>query len=125
MMFKKIEYELTVAMLNTVKVMIWVENDKLHYSKEILYRPGNTEKDVISPVSVEEFTKKIEALRIDTWKKNYQPQGYVVLDGESWEVQYEDTDGKKSKSSGDNAYPANWESFQELLTSVAGDVSID
>lgn len=124
-MFKKIEYELTVAMLNTVKVMIWVENDKLHYSKEILYRSGNTDKDVISPVSVEEFTKKIEALRIDTWKKNYQPQGYVVLDGESWKVQYEDTDGKKSKSSGDNAYPPNWAEFQALLTFVASNVCID
>ena len=124
-MFKKIEYELTVAMLNTVKVMIWVENDKLHYSKEILYRSGNTDKDVISPVSVEEFTKKIEALRIDTWKKNYQPQGYVVLDGESWKVQYEDTDGKKSKSAGDNAYPPNWAEFQALLTFVAGNVCID
>lgn len=123
-MFKKLKYELSLAIFNSVKVQIWDEDRKLHYSKNVL-KPGESVKDAVSPISVEEFSKKIEAMHIDTWKKDYQPQGYVVMDGESWEVQYEDSDGNKSRSSGDNAYPPNWKSFQKLLASVAGNIDPD
>lgn len=124
-MFKRVDYELSVAMFNTIRVQIWVEDDKLHYSKNVLKRPSEKVKDEISSVSVEEFSKKIEVLRIGTWKKSYQPQEYAVMDGESWTVKYEDIDGIKAKSSGDNAYPSNWKAFQKLLSGVVGNIDID
>ena len=84
-MFKRIKYELG-AMFGKVKVEIWVEDGELHYSKDVLTRPDEAANDEISTVSVEEFSKKMEALRVSNWKKNYWPQGYEVLDGEFWDV---------------------------------------
>ncbi len=124
-MFKSVKYSISVELVEFVEVKIWVKDDGLHYSKSSSRRRGDNVKDAISPVSVEEFTNKIESLRIPNWKRNYKPIGYVVLDGESWDVKYEDTDCKACKSSGINAYPANWESFLRVLSEVVGNVNID
>ncbi len=83
-MFKKVKYELS-AMFGMVKVEIWEEDEKLHYSKDALTRPEEEANDEISNVSAKDFSKKMEAPRINNWKKNYRPQGYVVLDGVFWE----------------------------------------
>ena len=123
-MFKRVKYELS-SMLGVVKVEIWVEEGKLHYSKETLTRPEEEVNNEISNVSAEAFSKKVEALRINNWKKEYQPQGYDVLDGVFWEVEYEEADGKKVKCSGENAFPSNWKAFKMLLSNVAGNVNID
>ena len=124
-MFKRIKYELSSAMINFVNVEIWVKGGKLHYSKIATGRPDEYTDDTVSTVSAEDFAKKLEALHIGSWKKDYQPQGYIVMDGVSWTVEYEDTDGKKVKSSGDNAYPSNWSAFRKLLATVAGNVKLD
>ena len=42
------------------------------------------------------------------WKKNYKPEGYVVLDGESWILEIELADGRRRTWRGNNEYPAYW-----------------
>ena len=42
------------------------------------------------------------------WKKNYKPEDYVVLDGESWVLEIELADGRRRTWRGNNEYPAYW-----------------
>lgn len=123
-MFESVKYEIS-ANFEFVEVKIWIQDGELHYSKTAMTRLDENVKDAVSPISVEEFSRKIESLRIPNWKKNYEPVGYAVLDGESWGVKYEDSDHKVSKASGINAYPANWKKFLSVLSEVAGNVNID
>ena len=124
-MFKSVKYHVSAGLIGYVEVKIWVQDDKIHYSKSSLKIGDENVKDAISPVSVETFSKKIESIRIPSWGKNYEPVGYIVLDGESWDVKYEDSDNCISKSSGSDAYPANWKRFLSILSEVAGNVGID
>ncbi len=109
--------------LGFANVKIWVQDEQLHYSKEGK-RPDEYVTDEISPMPAEEFSQRIENLDIREWKNHYEPIGFVVMDGESWMVTYEDSDYKKFSSSGDNAYPVCWNKFIKLLSEVAGDISI-
>ena len=124
-MLKKLVYELEVAILDFVRVEIWVEDNNLLFSKKTLTNPLENIDNEISTVSAEVFSNKVDALHLSNWKKHYEPQGYVVMDGESWTVEYENMDGTKIKRSGDNAYPSNWKAFQKLLSDVAGNVNLD
>ena len=120
-MFDNIKYEQNGEMMTGhVKVEIWVEEGALHYSKENGY--GNEPiQDAVSDVSVEEFSKQMEALKIEGWKKSYTPVGVLVMDGSTWSVRYETEDDKPVKVSGENAYPVNWKKFIKTLKTVVGD----
>lgn len=123
-MFESVKYEIS-ANYTFVEVKIWVRDGELHYSKTAMGRPDECRKDAISSISVEDFSRKIESIRIPEWKKNYEPVGFFVMDGESWDVKYKDSDYKESKASGINAYPTNWKKFLKVLSEVAGNVNID
>lgn len=119
-MFERINLEIT-TFLGFSKVKIWMDDGKLHYSKEQIGNGAVEIKDEISTMSVDDFSQKLEAIDIPGWKKDYQPEGMIVLDGTSWTVKYETVYDKPIKRSGDNAYPRNWKSFIRLLQSVVGD----
>lgn len=119
-MFERINLEIT-TFLGFSKVVVWTKDGELHFSKEQIGNGVEDVKDEISTVSVEDFSRKIEAIDIPKWKKDYQPSGMVVFDGTSWSVKYETVDDKPIKRGGDNAYPRNWKSFLRLLQSVVGD----
>ena len=123
-MFKSLSYE-TFSFFGTTSMKLWAIENELHYSKNVMTRPDETVEDAVSSLTVETFEKKLEGLRITEWKKSYELRDLMVLDGESWTVVYEDTEHKKMKFSGGNAYPANWRKFLNLLEDVVGDVSAD
>ncbi len=122
-MFKSLSYSI-FAYLGTVDVKLWAKDNELHYSKDVMTRPDLKVKDGVSTMTLEAFEKKLQALKITEWKKSYEPQGVMFLDGESWTVVYEDTEHKKLKASGENAYPANWKRFLKLLRDVVGDFEL-
>ncbi len=118
-MFKRISLEIRYARSYSVEAAIWEEDGILHYSNKTRFGFKWIE-DEISDENVSEFDKKLYKIGIDKWEKVYTPKGYDVLDGESWTVTYEDSDGKKIMVIGENAYPSNWKTFRYIIESVAG-----
>ena len=119
-MFKSICLEMN-ANFEFVTVKVWEKENELHYSKDILADPEESVKDKVSSMTVEEFAKKLDALKVTEWKKSYEPYNEVFMDGVTWEVKYEDSERKKLRVSGENAYPANWKGFIRLLKNIVGD----
>lgn len=67
-----------------------------------------TRKDVkLTAQEATEVWKKIGVLRIDQWRKRYEPQdlGVEAFDGTSW-LTYLRYEGRESHSSGFNVFPA-------------------
>lgn len=66
----------------------------------------------------QEFLNKIRLLHMGEWRKRYSTDrfGYVICDGTQWDVLIEYRNGHKPmKFYGDNSYPYNFSSFQELF----------
>lgn len=62
------------------------------------------------------FRKKIKSFKIDKWKERYELlPNKIVEDGEQWEVELAFEDGKILKSSGNNAYPKNWNEVEKMV----------
>jgi len=57
------------------------------------------------------WLKKLDALKIFEWEKNYLSD---ILDGEQWELTFKDGE-KIYRGSGSNAYPDVWENFLDWL----------
>ena len=119
-MFESISLEI-MAFMGGSDIKVWVEDGELHYSKEAMGGSAGNTKDSVSTMTVDEFSKKLDAIGITKWKKSYEPEGLLVMDGVSWTVVYEDADYKKHKSSGDNEFPPNWKKFLKLLKETVGD----
>ena len=104
-------------------ICIRAKDNELHYSKESM-RLEVLANDEVSPVSVKEFSKRIDALHIPEWKETYTPEGYDVFDGESWTVTYMDSNSKTIVRCGENAYPPNWKKFLKALRDAVGNIRI-
>ena len=124
-MFEYLQFSNIVFFGTSVDVKIWLEDDKVHYTKR-LWKPGYNNESDVSSMSVEEVSEKIENLRINKWHKRYQHEDRFICDGEEWFVKYKDSSRKRTKViEGDNAYPENWKEFLIVLTEVVGDVSVE
>ena len=74
-------------------------------------------------MSREDFFHQFSELHIGEWRKNYNLRrfGYDVLDGEQWSLELYFSNGHKPvKIYGDNAYPYNFDSLQDLIYNSAG-----
>lgn len=53
------------------------------YKSEVSAKKGwEAWEDIISPMTVEEFSKRVDVLGIRDWKEHYEPVDVMVLDGE-------------------------------------------
>lgn len=118
-MFKSVSINL-LCYMGDANVRVWVEGDELHYSKDVMRLPFDNTKDSVSRMSADEFTKRIEALKILQWKECYTPRNIYIMDGESWGLDYEDSKKEKHSSGGENAYPRKWIPFLDLITEAVG-----
>ena len=63
-----------------------------------------------------EWMRQWEALGIDTWEERYEPiPGTRIIDGELWTILYKTGDGGEGVSSGNTAYPQEWDDLGLLL----------
>lgn len=125
-MFERIKYSYSAG-FSHVSVEVWIKDNEIHYSKIIAGKPEEYTQDSVSAVTVDDFSKMIEMVHIADWKKKYKynSDGIVILDGESWDVVYKGFDCDKIKSSGDNAFPANWSMLKKVLTKTVGNIELD
>ena len=139
-MFNRLELCFRASrLIDSVDIVIWVEEGALHYSKKmmgdsLMEKMRSTDfiglddyyvEDRISEVSEDVFGKKIDSLNIAGWKKHYKETGpYITDDGYDWSLIYETADGKTIKTSGANAYPKEWNRLIRYIRSVVGNTGI-
>lgn len=49
------------------------------------------------------------------WKKHFEPDNFIVMDGESWNLEIKLTGNRVRRYHGDNAYPPYWKELQRLF----------
>ncbi len=107
-----------------LEIEIWVKEGKLYYNKssfEISLDHDNYVQNAESPVLIEEFEKKLNALKIEDWPEtSLPPEDVVYCDGSDWEVKVKNEGQKEVVKRGENAYPANWNKFINLLSLTVG-----
>ena len=102
----------------TYTVRLEEEHLRLWVSHSDIPVPSNLDIEQDYPMTKEEFLDGLKDLHIGEWRRNYNLKrfGYVVMDGTQWELEIEFNNGKKPvRVYGDNAYPYNFNKFQELL----------
>jgi len=98
--------------------MLGADYLQMDVDHSLILKPTNfyIEKDY--PCGKDEFIEGLRELHIGEWRKHYDLRrfGCMVLDGTQWELEIYYSNGHKPvKISGDNAYPYNFDRFQELL----------
>ena len=122
-MFESLSLEI-VAYIGFAKVKAWAVNNELHYSKDLMLDPSGCTDDSVSEMSPDEFLRRLDLLNISDWKKSYKPIKQMYIDGVFWNVTYDDSDHKKMKYKGENAYPGNWDEFLKLMKDAVGDFKL-
>lgn len=97
-----------------------LDEKQLHLDVEhsLILKPTNFCIEPDYPCSKEDFLDGLRELHIGEWRSKYDLRrfGCMVLDGTQWELEiYFSNDHKPVKIYGDNAYPYNFDRFQELL----------
>jgi len=101
-------------------------NEKIHKYVEhsLAFQPAPPPNyDGNYAMSREEFFDELSELHIEEWRKDYNLRrfGYAVCDGEQWSLELYFSNGHKPvKIYGDNAYPYNFNRFQDLIFNCAG-----
>ena len=107
------------------EIRIEVDGDKLRYRLEdnSLYVPGLPESRNRSGVYTGDaaaFIRSLESFDIPNWKDEYF---IPACDGYSWELRYKEVGKRCRKITGFNDGPDSYDSFVDLLFSVAEEVS--
>lgn len=97
-----------------------IDDEHLYLDVEhsLILKPSNFNIEPDYPCSKEEFLDGLRELHIGEWRSKYDLRrfGCMVLDGTQWELEIYFSNGHKAlKIYGDNAYPYNFDRFQELL----------
>ena len=90
----------------------------LDVEHSLILKPTNIYIEPDYPCSKEAFLDGLRELHIGEWRSKYDLRrfGCMVFDGTQWELEiYFSSDHKPVKICGDNAYPYNFDKFQELL----------
>lgn len=103
------------------------EHLRMDVEHSLILKPTNFYIEPDYPCSKDEFLDGLRELHIGEWRSRYDLSrfGCAVLDGTQWELEIHYSNGRKPiKIYGDNAYPYNFDQFQELLR-VESDIEED
>ena len=82
------------------------------------YKEPDPVESVEEPLDREDFLDSLRDIHIGEWRTNYDTDrfGILTLDGTSWDLTIEFSDGHKPvKCGGNNAYPYNFKKLTELF----------
>ena len=82
------------------------------------YKEPDPVESFEEPIDREEFLDSLRDIHIGEWRRSYDTErfGYLTLDGTSWDLTIEFSDGHKPvKCGGNNAYPYNFKKLTELF----------
>ena len=82
-----------------------------------LTRKGICESDPVPFTSemAERLASLLEGCGITSWEREYEPVGYVVHDGDFWELRVVLEDGTVIESEGSNAWPDEYDRLEKGL----------
>ena len=83
--------------------------------------PFDKEGSSKQPFDREEFLNTVQEMHMGEWRETYDPgrYGIIILDGESWEIEIEYSNGARAERfEGYAAYPYNFELVQSLIELV-------
>lgn len=100
------------------EVEVVLENGVLELHRG--WEPGPESTVPMTPEVAERLTQLFGDCGISSWKRHYKPEGYMVKDGEGWDLALELDDGSVFKSEGSNAWPENFEKLEEGLVGLFG-----
>ena len=107
-MFKKLSFDYNVYLLIDDNFSVEIEADdhwQITVRSEMLDHLYSLEQKLDIGRS-REIIHKIEDLCLDTWQDEYNPEGFIVCDGYTWELEYEDSEKDEViKKRGNNAFP--------------------
>ncbi len=72
----------------------------------------------LSSKKMSDFVQVLDKIKIIEWKKDYPNPG--IMDGTNWGIEIKFDNNKKLISSGDNAFPAQWETFCKSIQKLLG-----
>ncbi len=102
----------------TYTIDLTSEQLRMDLEHSFILKPSNFFIEPDYPMSKEEFLDKLCELHIGEWRRCYTTKrfGYEVLDGTHWDLEIHFSNKNKPfKVYGDNAYPYNFNEFQELF----------
>ena len=83
----------------------------------VFHNTPNTEVSFDEETSAK-WLAELDNLRTDKWKPRYRPQDIFVMDGCSWRLDINYRDGMIRHTEGENAFPDNWDSFEDLMSQI-------
>ena len=69
----------------------------------------------MAPALESKLTQLFAACGVSNWKRHYEPEGYVVLDGEGWDLKLTFKDGSFFRTGGENAWPEEFDKLEDGL----------
>ena len=99
-------------------VSIALEGDKLTLDSGS-FNAGESNNEISMTVELtEQLTQLFEEFSVSSWKRDYEPEGYRVLDGEGWSLTVIFDDEAVFLSQGSNAWPEGFDELKERLVKL-------
>ena len=115
-MLEKLEFSIGGFFSGVKYARLWKEDGKYFKAFKGDFRdPENIYTEEMLKDEIDFLENKLAELKINGWKKEYRPEGYVVCDGTQWNLEYKEVGKNCRHIYGDNAYPDSWNEFIEAI----------
>ena len=99
-------------------VSIALEDDMLTLNSG-LFDVGESNNEISMTAELtEQLTQLFEEFSVSSWKRDYEPQGYMVLHGEGWSLTLIFDDESVFLSQGSNAWPEGFDALKDGLLKI-------
>ena len=99
-------------------VSIALEDDKLTLDSGLFDAEESNNEIIMTAEPAEQLTQLFEEFGVNSWKRDYEPQGYRVLDGEGWSLTVIFDDETLFLSQGSNAWPEGFDELKDGLLKI-------
>ena len=124
-MLEKLEFSIGGYFTGVKYAKLWTEDGKYFKSFKGDFRdPENIYTEEMLKDEIDFLENKLAELKINGWKKEYRPEGYVVCDGTQWNLEYKEVGKNCRHIYGDNALVLCQEIVQLKMRCFVGLVHI-
>lgn len=95
------------------EVEIALKHGTLELHRGIQMEPSSA--IAITPALADKLTQLFATCGVSSWKCNYEPKGYIVCDGEGWNLKLVFEDESVFRAKGSNAWPDEFDALKEGL----------
>ena len=100
------------------EVEVELENGMLELRREFSDNPDSVIP--MTPALADKLTQLFETCGVTNWKRHYKPEGYIVYDGEGWDLTLTFKDESVFRADGSNAWPDEFDMLKNGLMELFG-----